>query len=339
MRFSILSLIAVLSFAAVSFASYAEGPSDADYAAMDAALKSKDGLVAEIHGIDPDHGMFVLAWRDKIDFFKYAYLPLIGATPDVQKTIASLHRLDFVRVKGSFDEFLDPSHRHIDVDSIELVKPFDPGYHNIPPFVRTVKLPEDLQGKTEIVVKVHSVLNDGQLMVVEYLDTNIPVIVQEPERVKNLWHGDKIKIQFTIAPHPKTPVHLMLASGAEAVQMVKSVQEVVDKDPRTFWCGRLALYVDSPIIDFNVFAMEVDIGDGYMWTYTLLNPDDQDVFAGLRKKMQDFWSAHEDGILRRRNYLVNPNIKVCVRGAGNEEDPNQANPQIFIPTVDDLTLN
>lgn len=326
-----------ISLCFAAWSAHAE-PSEADYHAMNVALQSPDGLVAEVHGIDPVHHIYVLAWRDKIDFFKYAYLPLIPRNPQAAAVIATIHRLDTVRVKGSFDEFLDPSHRHIDVNSIELVKPFDPGYHNIPPFEHKVKLPDDLIGKNEIIVKVHSVLNDGQLMMVEYLDTNIPVIVTEPDRVKDLWHGDKIKIKFTISPYPKDPLHLQLDKGADAVTMVRSVREVTSKDPKAVWCGRLALYVDSPIIDFDVYAMEVDIGDGYTWTYTLLDPNDNDVFAALRKKMNDFWHSHEDGIVRRRNYLVNPNIKVCASGAGNEIDPNQANPQIYIKSADDLTV-
>ena len=40
------------------------------------------------------------------------------------------------------------------------------------------------------------IIDNGNILMVEYKDTNIPVIVQEAVRVKDLFRGDKIKIQF-----------------------------------------------------------------------------------------------------------------------------------------------
>ena len=67
-----------------------------------------------------------------------------------------------------------------------------------------VNLPSDIQNKTDIVVKVHAVVDNGNVLMVEYKDTNIPVIVQEPDRVKDFFRGDKLRIHYTIAGNPGT---------------------------------------------------------------------------------------------------------------------------------------
>jgi len=333
----ILSIPLLMLVSCLSLSSYAATePTPEDYQAMSDALKSEKGLVAEVHGGDIEHGMFVLVWRDKKDFFKFVQLPLTGRNEEAKKILSQVHRHDVVRVKGEFDEFLERGQRHIDVDSLEIVKKFEGGYPDLPEFQHSVKLPDDLKGIKEIIAKVHAVTPDGQVLVIEYIDTIIPVIVQEKDKVKNLLKGDKIKIQFSISPYPVTPVHLMLNKGSDSLQVLKPIQSIDKQEMDT--CGSLVLFVESPDIRFNVFAMESDIGDGYSWAYTLLNPDDDDIFAALRRKMQDAWDANKSGIHRGRNYYYNPQIKVCAKGQGNDEDPAQANPQIFIQQVEDLTV-
>ncbi len=194
-----------------------------------------------------------------------------------------------VRVKGAFNPWINAAQRHIDVTDIEILKQFDPGFHNLPDYHHDVKLPSDLNGKSELIVKVHAITDNGQVMMVEYKDTNIPVIVQEPGRVKDLYRGDKIKIHFTISDEPKSPTHITLSKGDNSVEMLDPIAGQQGK--QLSLCGNLVLYVESPQIMFNVFALEHDIGDGLAWTYTLMNEDSK-IFADLRKKMQSAWDAH-----------------------------------------------
>ena len=117
-------------------------------------------MVLEVHGGDLAHGLFVLTWRDKHDFFKYVQLPVTGRNEAASKTIAALHRHDRVRLWGEFDLFLPSGQRHIDVDNIVVEKTFESACEDagLPPFERKVKLPDDLKDLKEIIVKVHGVV-------------------------------------------------------------------------------------------------------------------------------------------------------------------------------------
>ena len=335
-------LFAFLLFASpFAFAQITEEPSATDYQAMSDALKSESGLVLEVHGGDIEHGLFVLTWRDKNNFFKYMQLPVTGRNNDAKQIIAGLHRHDRVRIWGEFDLFLPAGQRHIDADRIVVENQFVSACQDLklPPYQYQAKLPDDLKGLTEIIVQVHGVMNGGQTLMVQYKDVLIPVIAPDPAKVADLYKGDKIKIQFTIAAYPKSPMHLQLKEGDDAVQVLKSVQEVNPKgdNDKPKRCGTLVMFKESPVITSNVFAVKTDIGDGYDWTFTLFNPDPK-VFSAIRQKAQQYWDAYTYSARCGRNYVLNPNIQVCAAGEGNDEDPAQANPQIMVESPDDVTF-
>jgi hypothetical protein len=306
-----------------------------DYDAMEKTLKSPEGLEVEIHGADLDHNMFVMVFRNKKDFFDYAQLPLIGTTKAIAAQIAKFHRHDFVRLKGEFSDSIHSAQRHVLVSSAEITKPFNAGFPQLPAYQHEVQLPGDLKGKSELIVKVHAALDDGNIFMVEYKDTNIPVEVDEPERVKNLFRGDKIRIQIETWDAPSQPTHLILKQGDKAVEILSSIAAQDQREVKA--CGSLVLYMASPDIKFNVFALQRDIGDDLAWTYTLLNQNPT-LFAAIRQKLQAAWDAHTQTVIRGRNFYLNPKLQVCADGKGNVIDPTQANPQIFLQSADNITL-
>src|ERR1700677_1749906 len=88
----ILSIPLLMLVSCLSLSSYAATePTPEDYQAMSDALKSEKGLVAEVHGGDIEHGMFVLVWRDKKDFFKFVQLPLTGRNEEAKKILSQVH--------------------------------------------------------------------------------------------------------------------------------------------------------------------------------------------------------------------------------------------------------
>ncbi len=103
-------------------------------------------------------------------------------------------------------------------------------------------------------------------------------------------------------------------------------------------CGDLVMFPKSPQVKFNVFALKWDIGDNLFWNYTLINFNDMKLFEDLRTKAQVAWDANLSTMIKGRNYFINPKLKICAKGTGNMIVPTQANPQILIDRVDDLTI-
>lgn len=306
-----------------------------DFDKIDAGLRSKEGLLIEVHGIDKDHGLFAGVLRGE-DFFDFAQVPLVGATPVLQESLLHVKRHDIIKIKGKFDELGTPQ-KHILVDFLEVQKPYDPGYPNVPAFKHKVKLPDDLVGLKEITAKVHAITEDGKIMMVEYKDTNIPVIVVSPKATKDLYRGDKIKFQFSIAKEPKAPVHLILKSGKDSLKVLKSIVSENKREIKNL-CGPLVLYPASPDIRFNVFALHYDIGDDLAWTYTLINFEDSQKFKAIREKLQTEWDKDTSQVERGRGYYINPKLQVCVSGIGNEVMAIQANPQVILQGPDDISF-
>jgi hypothetical protein len=185
-------------------------------------------------------------------------------------------------------------------------------------------------------VKVHASLVDGKILMVESGDANIPVIVRNTALTKDLYRGDKVERQFTVQQFPSSPVHLRLNDSPDSVKMLDRIVNLhgVPQDR----CGELVMFPQSPQVIFNVFALKSDIGDGLFRTFTLINFNDAKLFKDLREKMQTVWDANVLTMVRGRNYFINPKIKICAKGTGNMQVPTQANPQILIDRIEDLTL-
>lgn len=331
------TLLTILIGTLSSFAAFAA----VNYQDIQKALQSPEGLVAEIHGADKDSGLFVLVIRDEENFFDYLQVPLIADYTsenynEIKKALNELNRHDFVRIKGTLHGWLEAAQRHIMVSSLEMVKKFDGGYGDYPDYKHKAELPKELEGKEAAVVKVHAVASGGKILMVEYRDVNVPVVVTNPSLVKDLYRGDKVRIKFSIASHPKRPTHLVLKSESDAVVVLDSIAR--QNGQPIFHCGELVMFPKSPQVKFNVFAIKKDIGDDLFRTYTLINFEDVDLFLALRQKAQEAWDTKPETIIRGRNYYVNPGLIACASGTVNMIDPTQANPQIVIERLEDLSF-
>ncbi len=326
------ALISIIAFSSPSFAKL-------ELKDIQAALESEDGLTAEIHGADKDSHLFVVVVRDPKNFFDYIQIPLVADYTsknyeEVKKTLYTLNRHDFVNIKGSFHGWLDAAQRHIMVQTLTVVKRFDGGYSDYPDYKHNIKVPEELKNQSSAVVKVHAVVKGGSIFLVEYKDVNLPIVVERPELVENLYRGDKIRIHYEIAKFPSRPMHLKLKSEDGSIEML---DRLVDQhDQPIHHCGDLVMFPKSPQVIFNVFAIKKDLGDDLFRTYTLINFDDMDLFLAVREKAQAAWDQKTESITRGRNYYINSGIQACAKGRVHMIDPTQANPQIIIERVEDL---
>ncbi|HAG91927.1 MAG TPA: hypothetical protein DCL41_08650, partial [Bdellovibrionales bacterium] len=251
-----------------------------------------------------------------------------------KKIIAGLHRHDFVRIRGQINGKINTPQAHILVKSIEVLSDYDGGFGEHPPYEHNTQLPRDLQNKSQAIFKVHAVVPSGPLMILEYGDVNVPVIVpvELTSQIAGLYRGDKVEMQYELARSPKSPSHLVMKSLRVLDALVEQHGTPIHH------CGELVMFPKSPQVKFNVFAIKKDIGDNLFRTYTLINFDDVDLFLAFRAKAQKAWDAQVSTAVRGRNYYINDKIEACATGKVNMIDPTQANPQIVIERLEDLNF-
>ncbi|MCB9072821.1 MAG: hypothetical protein H6623_04300 [Bdellovibrionaceae bacterium] len=310
------------------------------YAQFTKELASPNGVSVEVHGADHSNGLYVIAYRPK-GFFDYVIISLQAdyTSPnylDVKKQLATLGRHDVIQIKGAENPLVSSHQSHVLISNLTIVSKFTPPMKDVGAYTHYTNVLKEITNKTELIVKVHASLVDGRVFMVEYGDANIPVVVPDNALTKDLYRGDKVKIHFKVQDAPPVPAHLVLDSGAKAVEMLDRIVEQHGQPQDR--CGELVMFPQSSQVLFNVFAIKIDIGDNLFRTYTLINFDDPDLFMAFRDKAQAAWDAHPETAVAGRNYYINPNITACAKGLGNMIVPTQANPQIIINSVDDLTF-
>lgn len=303
-------------------------------------LHSPHGVQVEVHGADHSNGLYVISYRPK-NFFEFVNISMQAdyMSPqfaDIKKQLATLRRHDFLLIKGGTNPFVSSPQNHVLVNELTILQKFNLPMTNVPEYSHTTKLLKDISDKTELIVKVHASLLDGQIFVVEFGDSNIPVVVKNPALTKDLYRGDKIKIRFQIQEVPTAPVHLVLDQNSNGIEMI---DRIVDQHNQLQdRCGELVMFPQSPQVKFNVFAIKVDIGDNLFRLYTLINFDDMNLFLQIRDKAQMAWDSQTETVIPGRNYYINPKLRACAKGLGNMVTPTQANPQILINSIDDLKI-
>lgn len=331
-------IITILLMVSTGFAQSVNSP--ALYAEFEKELKSDQGVKVEVHGADHQNGLYAIAYRPK-NFFDYILISLQAdytspSFKQVEATLKTLRRHDFLLIKGDANGFVTSQQNHIMIKELIILNKFSSPYDAGDAYTHTTDVKKLVANKTSLVVKVHASLVGGKVVMVESGDANIPVVVSDTALTQDLYRGDKIEIQFTIQKHPSSPIHLKLNEGPDAVKMLDRIADLhgVPQDR----CGELVMFPQSPQVLFNVFALKSDIGDGLFRTFTLINFEDAQLFKDLRAKMQTVWDAQLSTMIRGRNYFINPKIKICAKGTGNMQVPTQANPQILMNNLDDLTL-
>lgn len=287
-----------------------------------------NGLAGSIHGASSDLNLFVFTYREPGNFFSHAEFPLVASTEQLERTFRTLNRHDEVSLKGSFIENGAPI-RHIFVESLTLLKKYENPTPVSEPYPYQANLPEDLLNQTEIIGKVHAVANEGKILVIEYKDAVVPVVVDKPELSKGLYRNDKVKLKIKVRNHPTQPTHVSLDLKAEAPLTVL--------DKMVAWHGQkgsiegaLVLFPKSPQVNFNVFALQVIDNHGVAREFTLVNFEDDKIFSQIRAKMQEIWDRHLNTAENGRNKLINRQVKLKATGTFNVVDPGQANPQVLL---------
>jgi hypothetical protein len=331
MKLVLGALFAVL----VSAAAHGQSPllgQAVDLPALEKEL-STNGLQGWVHGAAPEFDQYVFTWRDPNDFFLHFEFPLITANPAVKAELAKLGRHDEIVVKGKFASLHAPI-KHIRLKSVQVVTKFSSGI-KVPHYQREAKLPDDLVGKSELVGKVHAVVEDGKILVIEYKDAVVPVYVADNTHSKDLFRNDKIRLHYKLRQHPGSPSHVELDSTA--AKPIEVIEHLVDLHGKPAVVeGTLVMFPKSPQVKFNVFALQVTDKDGVKREHTLVNFDDIAVFEAIRDKLQALWDSEPTGVVDGRNKLLNTKIRLRATGTGNVVDPGQANPQVLLKSEADL---
>ncbi|MCB0411730.1 MAG: hypothetical protein KDD22_04350, partial [Bdellovibrionales bacterium] len=200
-------------------------------------------------------------------------------------------------------------------------------------------LPYDMAPQGEMIVKVHAVVAEGHVLVVDYKGTIIPVVVgpEQAAHTQDLFRGDKIKIAYKFREEPGHPTHVEVDNSA--AKPVEVLASILPQHGQTMtFEGNLVLFPNSPQVAFNVFALQVDIGDDVKLEYTLLNFEDPDLFQKIREKLQGIWDASAIVAENSRNKLIKKGLRIRATGPINVVTPNQANPQIILNSLEDLEL-
>jgi hypothetical protein len=292
------------------------------------------GLELEVHAAVHDYWQYVGTLRKSDDFFVNEQFPLVPDSPNLFSEFLKLKRHDRIRVKGTLVNPRNPQ-RHIRVTRLEIIKPYET---ELPHHNYEMRLPQDLRASGKIRALVHAVTDGGSVMLIDYRGAVIPVVVRRPTLARNLYRNDTVEIDYVLAESPTRPPHMMLNPRVRSP--LKVLYSIVSEHGKNATReGFLVMFPKSPQVQFNVFALEATNSLGLKHNYTLVNFESAEEFKKIREKLQAVWdAAPQDRVFNARNRLQNPRIRVTARGTLNEVDPSQANPQVLLKSVDDLSF-
>lgn len=292
----------------------------------------KTGLLGEIHGAVSGEQLYVLSVREPDNFFDFRHFSLIAANQKTQETLGKVKRHDQVCLKGKLIDNPSPQ-PHILVESATIIESWS-GKTGHEKYQYEATIPQELKDKTNVVVKVHAINNQGRILVVEYLDRVIPLFVETPELTKNLYRGDLINISYQLQPSPEKPTHLRL--NIEEKLPLEIVDRLVARQGKEETLrGKLVKFSQSPQLKFDVYAMEV-ITQGIPRYFTLVNFEDIKEFEKIRLKLAKIWDNNLNTVKTGRNFLINPHVTIEAQGTINIISPQQANPQILLENANDI---
>ena len=308
--------------------------SDISFEELENQLKGP-GLQGWIHGAVSEYNQYVFTYRTPGNFFDHAEFPITTEIPEVENFLKTLTRHDEVNIKGSFLNNGAPI-RHISADDITMVNKFEDGLAHAK-YQHEAKLPEDLLNKSELVGKVHAVVDEGKILVIEYKDAIIPVVVSKPEAAKDLYRNDKVTLKYEVRNHPHQPAHVSVDfTKPEPIKVTDKLVESHGKEGSIV--GTLVLFPKSPQVQFNVFALQIVDDHGVKREITLVNFEDPKVFEAIRDKLQEFWDRKPQNIVNARNKYLNLNVTLKATGTFNVVDPGQANMQILLKGPESLEI-
>ncbi len=298
------------------------------------------GLTGEIHGSNSDSSLFVLTVRDPNDFFTNMQIPLATENDDVKTKLKDLKRHQYYIVKGSFFDNKAPI-KHINVTSLDMARDYKSELDLLPFQYKTNV--NDLKTKKEFIGRIHAMGEDGKILVMEYGDQIVPVVVTEPATqiiVKDFYRGDLVKVKIQVRTSPDAPLHIMLARQGTLNPQEKPI-ELIESLVRTngqpiVKTGVLVKFPKSPQINFNIYALLVEDPEGSTIQYTLTNFESPEIFKATREKLEKLWNDNLGTEENNRNKLINRKVVIRARGISNMVDQGQANPQVLVNSADDV---
>lgn len=302
------------------------------------------GLEGYIHGADPNSNLFVFTHYPGNNFFKGVHYSLVAKSEEAKKVLQSLNRHDRVLVKGKLASAYNPQ-PHIKADSIEIQEAWTPETGRPEEkYIKEAKLPDELKDRTEASFMVHAVVDNGNVVVMEYKDNFVMMIVPDNSFTKDLFRGDTLTVQYKVQKFPAKPQHIMLnthpENGKAPIVVIDSLkalhaQPTDNEDPEAKPTktitqeGRLVLFPKSPQINRPVWAVEQKQPDGTSRFFTLVNFSDIEEWDKMDAKLKGWWDANPAKPLDGRNKLFKPGLKIKATGSMNVVSPNQANAQMF----------
>ncbi|HEX4922787.1 MAG TPA: hypothetical protein VFV50_01835 [Bdellovibrionales bacterium] len=300
-----------------------------------------EGLTGLVHGADHDRGLYVFAYHLPGDFFARYNLSLTTKSVELKKLLRTLGRNDRIFVKGKFGGQETPQ-PHIVATEIQVLKKNDNALEApAGSWQKEVKLPEGLANLTEIVVQVHAIAGEGQVLVIEYRDAIIPVVVAPAQArwTRDLYRGDVIRIRFEIQESPGRPTHLVMKPMSEQ-KPFDMLQRLVERHNKVMTItGRLVLFPKSPTISRDIWAVEEQLAEGLTRYLTLVNFTETngqlEEWDKIDKKLRALWNEHKSSVFEGRNKYINLAVTIKATGTVTVFDANQANAQIHL-TADKL---
>lgn len=300
------------------------------------------GLQGAVHGSNTDSGVHVLTYRNPTNFFESLQFPLISEIASVQSQIQKIKRHQVYLVKGQFASNNAPI-KHINVTSLELIQDYSSDVdHSAYQYKGDLN---DLKKGNEFVGRVHAQAEGGKVLVMEYKDQVVPVFVKEAATqaiVKTLYRGDLVKLRYKVRQEPDQPMHIQpltvaeLTDGKKPVELLESLVALHGQSVQKQ--GALIQFPKSPQINFDVYAVLAEDPGGTSIQYTIVNFEDQALFAKVREKLEKVWKANVATAENDRNKLVNRKLIVKIKGTHNMVDTGQANPQILIKALEDIEI-
>jgi hypothetical protein len=307
-----------------------------------------DGLTGWIHGAVPQYEQYVFTYRkedpnDFMAFFKAEQFSLVPATQAIADQLKTLNRHDKVRLKGEVFENHSPL-THIMITSLDLLEAYPKSTDN--PYGFDLA---QLQGRTafEVFGQVHATVESeryGRAIVIEHEDFLLPLAVPSSlnEQVAPLYRGDIVNVAVKVVTHEQGPPHFVIDDSVATPLTVVDPLINCHGLPRTV-TGYLAKFEKSPAISTDVYAVRIVDANGIGRNFTLFPDSDDDaqfmqIFQGLAAKAKAAWDASTETPTVVRNYWKKESVKVTVSGTLNVVSTEQANAQVYIKSVDDLTI-
>ncbi len=289
---------------------------------------ANEGLSTEVHGAPKDLGHYTATVRDPNNFFKFEIYTLFSEDATVNSELSSLSRHDKIRVWGEVKNYGPQKHIKITRFVVETK------FQEMPEYQRQAQLPSSFPAANESFrALVHFADKDKKVLVVEYKDAVLPVRVPAQVALPDLYKNDIVEMKAALSAHPESPFHLKVSEIAVKEAIVALHAQPIERS------GALVLFPKSPQVKFDIYAVQENLADGLSRQYTIINFENTELFEQIRNKLKGYWdAADQTKIVNGRNKLVNPSLIVKIKGTGNLVDKSQANPQILVDNIENVSL-